>query len=70
MKIKQLKGSEVPALRAKLLEEQGGICPICHNVPKTACLDHEHTKKIKGSGQVRGTICLLCNVFLGKIEKI
>ena len=68
MEIKQLKGSEVPALRAKLLEEQSGTCPICCNDVDAPCLDHEHTKKIKGSGQVRGVICRMCNVFLGKIE--
>jgi hypothetical protein len=66
--IKQLKGSEVPALRAKLLEEQSGVCPICSGDVNSPCLDHEHTKKIKGSGQVRGVICRMCNVFLGKIE--
>jgi len=66
--IKQLKGKDIPELRDKILKEQGGICPICRREPKRACLDHEHKKKIKGTGQIRGVLCSTCNVFIGKSE--
>ena len=65
----QLKSKEVENIRNKILQEdQHGICPICLKVPKRPCLDHHHTKKIKGTGQIRGVLCSTCNVFIGKSE--
>jgi len=68
MKIKQLKHKDIPRIRKKLLKRQDGVCAICGQVPERPCLDHEHKKKIKGSGLVRGVLCSNCNVFLAKIE--
>ena len=70
MSIVQLKFSEIPTLRKTILEEQQGICPICRGIigEYEAALDHEHKKKVKGTGQIRGVLCRSCNVFLGKLE--
>lgn len=67
-KIKQMKHSDVPKLRDKLLRRQKGICPICKNKIDAPCLDHQHIKRIKGTGQIRGVLCRSCNVLLGKLE--
>lgn len=67
-KLRQLKTTEIAKLRAFLLKKQGGVCAICGTAPTRACLDHEHKKRLRGSGLVRGTICSNCNVFLGKAE--
>jgi len=64
----QLKIKDVKPLRDKLIQQQNNICPICGNIINNPVLDHEHRKKIKGSGLVRGVICRNCNVYLGKIE--
>ena len=67
--MKQLKSKDIPELREKILkEDQNGLCPICNQEPKRPCLDHEHKKKIKGTGQIRGVLCSTCNVFIGKSE--
>lgn len=66
--VKQLKSTDVKTLRADILAQQGGRCLICGKVPKIACLDHEHSKKVGGSGLVRGVLCNSCNVFLAKSE--
>ena len=68
--IKQLKQSDIPKLREEILDEQGGICPLCNNpIPEgCACLDHEHKRRIRGSGQLRSVLCRNCNTFLGKLE--
>lgn len=64
----QLKTSDLPELREELLQEQNGICPICNKPVNRPVVDHEHQKRIKGSGQVRGVLCGSCNVFLAKSE--
>lgn len=65
----QLKQADIKTLRDKLLIDQGGICPICKKEIKSkAVLDHQHKKRIKGSGLVRGVLCLNCNVFISKSE--
>ena len=68
--IQQLKQSDIPKLRREILAEQGGICPLCNNPIQEgeACLDHEHRRRIKGSGQLRSVLCRNCNTFLGKLE--
>lgn len=68
MKIKPLKYKEISELRKRLLKEQNGICPICKRTIISPVLDHHHVKRIKGSGLIRGVLCSLCNVLLGKIE--
>lgn len=63
-----MKASDIAILRERLLKEANGICPICEKPNEAPCLDHHHTKKVGGTGLVRGVICRNCNVFLGKIE--
>lgn len=49
-----------------LLEAQGGVCAICALPPKSGeplHVDHDHQ-----SGEVRGLLCLSCNVRAGFIE--
>ena len=68
--IRQLKHSEIPQLREALLDDQGGICPLCRReiMQGEACLDHEHKRRIKGTGQLRAVLCRNCNTFVGKLE--
>ena len=51
-----------------MLEAQNGICLICEKPVVKPCLDHSHQKKNKGTGMIRGVLCLTCNSFVGKIE--
>jgi len=61
----KLKQKDLPSLREGLLEENGGICPICQEPlsKANAALDHCHK-----TGYVRNTIHKDCNILLGKIE--
>ena len=64
----QLKQSDIKPLREKILKEQNNICPICGKKINKPVLDHEHKKKLGGSGQIRAVICSNCNVYLARIE--
>jgi hypothetical protein len=66
--VTQLKTTDIPVFRKKLLKAQHGVCAICGQSSTRFCLDHEHKKRLKGSGQIRGVVCSNCNVFLGKSE--
>ena len=44
------------------------ICPICKGTIDKPVVDHEHTKKVKGTGRIRNNICSNCNVFIAKAE--
>lgn len=61
----QLKASQVPGVRAKLLADQGGKCALCglSCTPAQAVLDHCHRE-----GFIRGTLHRSCNSLLGKLE--
>lgn len=57
----------------KLLDAQGGVCKIC-GLPeratykgqiKSLAVDHNHS-----TGQVRGLLCMRCNVEVGIIENV
>ena len=67
-KIVQLKQSDIPEIREKFLKKQNGKCAICKKEAVRPCLDHEHKKRLKGSGLCRGVLCSNCNVFLAKME--
>lgn len=67
-RLKQLKQSDIPILREKLIIEQDGKCLICKREIVGAALDHHHKKRIHGSGKIRGVLCRSCNVFLAKSE--
>ena len=65
-----LKQNEIKQLKETLWKDNDEYCPICskqYPLDKMV-LDHSHKKKVKGSGLIRGSICSLCNVMLGKIE--
>jgi len=64
----QLKAKDLSEFRIDVLEQQGGLCLICGQVPKRPCLDHSHTKKTKGTGLCRGVICSNCNIMVAKAE--
>jgi hypothetical protein len=56
----------------QMLSDQNGVCAICgtdvvdkHGRRKHWCVDHCHT-----TGVVRGLLCISCNQFLGKYEKL
>jgi Recombination endonuclease VII. len=56
--------SELPGaaeLYERLLAEQGGVCAICGNPPKTRRLHVDHDHK---TGRVRGLLCYRCNRLL------
>jgi len=67
--MKQLKQSEIKPLREALLKEQDGKCLICkREITDNGSLDHQHKKKLKGSGCIRAVLCRNCNAYLGKVE--
>lgn len=49
----------------KMLEDQNGVCDICHRPPITKALavDHCHT-----TGKIRGLLCSSCNTALGSMQ--
>lgn len=68
---KQLMHKDISTLRHLLLKKQKGRCEICgfSLIEDTAaCLDHQHKKKNKGTGFIRGVICRTCNLLIAKIE--
>jgi hypothetical protein len=68
IKLRQLRQKDVESLRAYILDKQKGVCPICEKTIKDPCLDHHHSKKIKGTGRIRGVLCRTCNSFIAKGE--
>jgi len=49
-----------------MLERQGGVCDICHQVCRSGrrlAVDHCHS-----SGKVRGLLCIKCNTTVGWLE--
>ena len=65
-----MKYSDIPKVKAELLEKQGGVCLICGTsllqLPeRDRCLDHCHK-----TGRVRGVLCRSCNSFEGRVYKL
>lgn len=48
--------------------EKDNICPICRKTVVQPVVDHQHKKKVKGTGYVRNNICNTCNTFIAKME--
>ena len=44
------------------------ICPICNKEINNPVVDHQHKKKVRGTGRIRNNICSNCNVFIAKTE--
>lgn len=63
--MKQLKSSDLKGLRAEILAEQAGICPLCEQqiAPEDAVVDHDHD-----TGLVRGVLHSVCNSVEGMIK--
>ena len=61
---RQLRVSEIPALRLKLLKEQRHICPLCKKRIEydQAALDHDHS-----TGHVRAVLHKQCNGVEGRV---
>lgn len=47
-----------------ILQQQGGVCAICHRPPNGRVLDVDHNHK---TGQIRGLLCLSCNAGIGSL---
>lgn len=65
----QLKRSEIPEIKEKLLKKQKGLCKICNRdltvLPsRDVCLDHNHK-----TWMVRAVLCRQCNSLEGKIHR-
>lgn len=43
----------------ELLDNSGGRCAICNEIPKRPCIDHDHA-----TGKVRAILCNYCNVLI------
>lgn len=67
-KIIQLKNKDMVSLREELIKKQKNVCPLCERKINSPVIDHQHKKRIKGSGLLRGVLCRSCNVMLGKVE--
>lgn len=63
----RLKTKDIPALRDRLVNEQGGRCALCmvDLSGLMACLDHDHA-----SGRIRAVLCQNCNGIEGKIHNL
>jgi hypothetical protein len=63
----RIKTKDIPALRERLIAEQGNVCPLCHGplIDSNPCLDHDHT-----DGNVRGVLCGNCNGIEGKVHNL
>jgi len=60
-----LKPKDIKPLREQILQEQQGLCAICHECiePNQAVLDHDHA-----TGYVRAVLHRGCNAFIGHME--
>lgn len=70
--MRQIKAGEIPAVKEKIMEEQGYFCPLCGvnlaTLPsKSRCLDHDHRKTTPNAGGIRGVLCSNCNGMEGQI---
>lgn len=59
--------TSVSLIRETILKKTD-ICPICKKTINKPVVDHEHKKKVKGTGRIRDNICSNCNVFIAKAE--
>ena len=69
----RIKPLDLKVVRAALIQEQGGICPLCHRElkyikPQQRCVDHDHSKTGPSAGAIRGVLCSNCNGNEGRIR--
>lgn len=68
VRLVKLSRSNMRPYAARLLREQGGLCPLCKKpidltIPKEGVLDHDHD-----TGRIRGVLHRSCNAAEGKIS--
>jgi len=66
--ITQARSKTIKPLRDAILNKQKGRCTICGNPVQDPTLDHEHIKKVKGTGFIRAVCCSKCNTFIARAE--
>ena len=66
--IVQLKSKTIKTMRETLLSKQKGLCTVCGKPVRDPTLDHEHIKKVRGTGLIRSTVCSRCNTYIARIE--
>jgi len=59
----KLTVKDAKLLKARLIGEQGGICPISNLTLSSPCLDHDHA-----TGLVRGVLRRASNSWEGKVR--
>jgi len=66
--ITQARSKTIKPLRDAILNKQKGKCTICGKPVQDPTLDHEHIKKVKGTGFIRAVCCSRCNTFIARAE--
>lgn len=66
--MRKVARSQMSSYTARLLKEQGGLCPLCGtaidmSIRASACLDHNHV-----TGEIRGVLHRACNAAEGKVK--
>jgi len=51
-----------------LIEQQGGICPLCQEVPRDKLKNKWHVDHDHETGRIRGMLCHHCNTALGNFR--
>ncbi len=64
----QARSKTIKAIRDMYALRQKQKCVICDRPLEKPTLDHVHTKKVKGTGLVRNTICNMCNTYIARVE--
>lgn len=64
----QLRSKDLSGFRAKLLNEQNGICPLCGNEVQKPALNHAHLNE-PHEHHVRSVLCSMCNTTAGTVWK-
>lgn len=59
--------TSISLIRESILKKTT-TCPVCLKQIKDPVVDHEHRKKVRGTGRIRNNICSTCNVFIAKTE--
>jgi len=64
----QAKSKTIPVLRECMIQKQQGECSVCGKPVKAPTLDHEHIKRVHGTGYIRAVCCSQCNTFIARSE--
>ena len=64
----QAKSKTLPVLRSCMQQKNNNLCSICKKPLTNPTLDHEHIRRIHGTGYIRDTCCSQCNTFIARSE--